>query len=102
MPGASRQLRGTTVESHATTKLGYGVQTDIDKLQLLYAPRDRSLAPRRVLDLRAACCAAQGDGGGLSLHLSKWVGRTLDKREQCSDWRRRPLREAQICYAESD
>ena len=40
--------------------------------------------------------------GGLATHLRQWDGRMLDKREQCSDWRARPLSDSQVLYAAAD
>ena len=52
----------------------------------------------------------QGDDGswtssrhpGLSKVAERWLGRTVNKAEQCSDWDARPLSPAQLAYAAMD
>ena len=39
---------------------------------------------------------------GLRDACATWLGRRLDKSEQCSDWDARPLTEAQVAYAALD
>lgn len=71
--------------------LGFGVLTDLNKLQLLF---DDRLLAKRVVDLRDACLVAETQEGGpeaqqrrsLASVLARWAGVTLDKTEQCSDW----------------
>lgn len=41
-------------------------------------------------------------GHGLAAVCRRELGYELDKTEQCSDWRRRPLRDRQIVYAALD
>ena len=53
--------------------------------------------PRRpVVDLQRAGHV------GLRDACATWLGRRLDKSEQCSDWERRPLSRAQVAYAALD
>ena len=67
-----------------------------------------------MLDLQRAALQfahgrARGDGEkrqwntpGLGLVCATWLGRRLDKQEQCSDWDRRPLSASQVAYAAAD
>ena len=85
--------------------LGYGVQVDIDRLQLLYRhPQLSPLTARRVVDLRDACLSAATlpCETGLAAQLRAWTGKSLDKAMQCSDWAARPLSAAQVAYAAAD
>jgi len=75
--------------------LGFAFEHDRLRLEaLLPAAVDR---PRRpVVDLQRAGHV------GLRDACATWLGRRLDKSEQCSDWERRPLSRAQIAYAALD
>ena len=90
-------------------KLGFGLQGDLDRLQLLYGSEHPGLVARRVVDLREACSAARhpsaehpGTEGGLSVQMKTWTGQGIDKTLQCSDWKARPLTNAQTAYAAAD
>ena len=91
------------------TVLGYGFQTDLDKIALRSGWRFTNRVTR-LIDLRDACAAAGARGGcggervssGLSADLARWIGQQLDKTEQISEWHIRPLRAAQIRYAAAD
>ena len=39
---------------------------------------------------------------GLKFVAERWLGKTMDKSMQCSDWDARPLSRAQLCYAATD
>ena len=39
---------------------------------------------------------------GLKLVAERWLGKTMDKAMQCSDWDTRPLSRAQLHYAAAD
>ena len=39
---------------------------------------------------------------GLSAVAEHWLGKALDKEQQCSDWDSRPLSERQLRYAACD
>ena len=87
--------------SETVRVLGFSIQHDLDKLQLLYSPEHGfssgyRLTARRVVDLRgeSAC--------GLSSLLARYAGRKLDKSCQTSDWQRRPLSAQQVQYAAAD
>ena len=91
----------SVLASSSIRLLGFSLQTDLDKLQLLFTPErgfadDFKLEARRVVDLRTEAEM------GLSTVLSRWTGLSLDKAMQCSDWSIRPLSSEQITYAAAD
>jgi hypothetical protein len=75
--------------------------------------QDLAAARRQALCLRPSLAAGGGGGGGgaaaagraglgLAAVCAAALGARLDKREQCSDWDRRPLLPAQCAYAALD
>jgi hypothetical protein len=91
------QALSRVLSSDRVRVLGFGLQTDLDKLRLLYTPHrgyedGYTLVARRVVDLREAA----GRDGGLSASLARHARCTLDKTCQCSDWRHRPLSTSQV------
>jgi len=57
-----------------------------------------------VIDLQimAMPYALKGLTPGLKHVAEAWLGQTLDKSQQCSEWCRRPLSAAQLAYAATD
>ena len=88
------------LESDSVLILGYGLQTDLNKLRLLPPASGARCfeCVRHAIDLRAGC---EGDLG-LSKCLERLCGLQLDKAAQCSDWQQRPLKPAQLAYAAAD
>uniref|UniRef100_A0A8C3QX34 Exonuclease 3'-5' domain containing 3 n=1 Tax=Cyanoderma ruficeps TaxID=181631 RepID=A0A8C3QX34_9PASS len=110
----------------AITKLGYGMSGDLSSLvATCSALKDTEKQMQGVVDLLAVDKQLQWgkdsrkvDGllpdhsheekgvgqpeKGLSLLVQHVLGKPLDKREQLSNWEKRPLREEQILYAASD
>ena len=107
--------------------LGFGIQQDLDKLQMLFTPArgfpaEFRLEAERVVDLRDVAAAkgasrqegsgagggrgggggGSGGGEGLSAQLLRWAGCALEKEAQCSDWATRPLSQEQKRYAAAD
>ncbi|XP_063265502.1 exonuclease mut-7 homolog isoform X4 [Prinia subflava] len=110
----------------AITKLGYGMSGDLSSLAATCsALKEMEKQMQGVVDLLAVDKQLQWgkdsqkvDGlspehshekkgvrqpeKGLSLLVQHVLGKPLDKREQLSNWEKRPLREEQILYAASD
>lgn len=53
----------------------------------------------RVVDMPAPSVDGTKGPRGLSLLVQQVLGKPLDKRQQLSNWDRRPLSEAQLVYA---
>ncbi|NXO22423.1 MUT7 Exonuclease, partial [Cisticola juncidis] len=102
----------------AITKLGYGMSGDLSSLAATCsALKGMDKQMQSVVDLLAVD-KQKVDGlspehshkkkglrqpeKGLSLLVQHVLGKPLDKREQLSNWEKRPLREEQILYAASD
>ena len=67
-------------------RLGYSIENVVDTLDVSRERHGKGVAGGHKL---AAVCARE-------------LGIELDKREQCSNWRRRPLTEEQVAYAALD
>ncbi|XP_014681233.1 PREDICTED: exonuclease mut-7 homolog [Priapulus caudatus] len=103
-------------------KLGFAFDTDLSMLSKSFpSTKEHLMGMRRVVDiftlnneLKKACPdlhvnshTPAGDGvsvqyRGLSELVYQCLGRPLDKREQYSNWERRPLRKSQLVYAVLD
>ena len=57
-----------------------------------------------ITDVQALCQErlSLGYAPSLSAAASLVLGRPIDKRQQCSNWERRPLSQAQVAYAAID
>uniref|UniRef100_K7E1H7 3'-5' exonuclease domain-containing protein n=1 Tax=Monodelphis domestica TaxID=13616 RepID=K7E1H7_MONDO len=96
------------------TKLGYGMSGDLCSLSTTYpALREMEKQAQGILDLLQVDKQVRKEPSsktkrtrhaekGLSLLVQNLLGKPLDKREQLSNWEKRPLREEQILYAASD
>lgn len=89
--------------------LGFAFSSDAQKLASLMHDDMLSSAKQQVevLDIQKVAIAAQanvsrGYNPGLKAVAERWLGLSLDKTEQCSDWDQRPLTQAQIHYAAAD
>mmetsp|Transcript_98079 Transcript_98079/g.280654 ORF Transcript_98079/g.280654 Transcript_98079/m.280654 type:complete len:605 (-) Transcript_98079:87-1901(-) len=68
---------------------------------------EEGVGPMAVVDLQAVAVARGGGawGGGtpgLGKVSARWLGKDVSKKEQCSDWDRRPLTASQLHYAAAD
>ena len=127
-PGAACAAHGGVAS--APTLLGFAFAHDIARLRTLSghehmrtpsghiatrAEAGSSGARPHVIDLQRAAMglrdgkaydAVPGAGRrytpGLGLVCATWLRKRLDKREQCSEWDRRPLSHAQLAYAAAD
>eukprot|EP00928_Gymnodinium_smaydae_P050751 TRINITY_DN34312_c0_g1_i1.p1 TRINITY_DN34312_c0_g1~~TRINITY_DN34312_c0_g1_i1.p1 ORF type:complete len:695 (+),score=119.76 TRINITY_DN34312_c0_g1_i1:75-2087(+) len=89
------------------TILGWSFDEDRRRLRELLSESDDkshmdSELPVRDLQVPCTRLLEASSSPGLSLACFKLLGHPLDKTEQCSDWRRRPLTESQTRYAAMD
>lgn len=87
--------------------IGWSFQEDAKRLKELCGDTACSCT-FPVLDLQPICtlgATASTKSGcmeGLAVTCARFLGKPVDKSEQCSDWRQRPLSDAQRCYAALD
>ena len=79
-------IHNADFERSVLGRLGFTIEGVIDTLEVSRRRRGRVI-----------------DGGhGLAAVCLRELGLEIDKRDQCSDWRRRPLTEDQVAYAALD
>ncbi|EED93809.1 predicted protein [Thalassiosira pseudonana CCMP1335] len=94
--------------THVLHVIGFGCKEDFSRLRA--SPSADLWFPRNIIanDLRQLISETSGLGGkgGMHLGLSRacehYLGKQLDKAEQCSDWSARPLSTEQREYAALD
>ncbi|XP_044634203.2 exonuclease mut-7 homolog isoform X1 [Equus asinus] len=112
---AFSQLVLRLLSDPSITKLGYGMAGDLRSLgascpalahveKQLRGSLDLQQVHRqmRVVDMPAPSVDGTKGPRGLSLLVQQVLGKPLDKRQQLSNWDRRPLSEAQLVYAATD
>ena len=75
---------------------------DIQKVAMAHATIDAKGAVTRGDGSGSSSSRSRGRMPGLSAVAEHWLGRALDKEQQCSDWDSRPLSERQLRYAACD
>lgn len=98
----AKALRDTVGHLFATakwTKVGFACSQDIQRLRSVSSAGSNHWLPdcQSVVDLKSLV-----PGQGLSRCCEKYLGKPLDKSEQCSLWTRRPLTQHQRIYAALD
>jgi len=84
--------------------LGFSFKQDISRLAVLLGDGENN-SHLDVLDLQKLAFSAgdkRSNMPGLNSLAVDYLSLCLDKREQCSDWDRRPLTESQLQYAAAD
>ena len=81
--------------------LGFGCSQDLAKLRATPAAAPWVDDDQEIYDLQTALSRKRG-GPGLAAAAKAYLGKALDKSQQCSDWDARPLSEAQRAYAALD
>ena len=82
----TKVIHNAAFERAVLAQYGIGIASAVDTLELSRSARGRDAPGGHSL---AAVCRRE-------------LGRELDKAEQTSDWRRRPLTESQLAYAALD
>lgn len=88
---------GTLLADPTRLKILHAAENDI-----LMLKRDFSFAFANIFDTMLAARILGWPQVGLAALLAQRFGLTLDKREQLTDWGRRPLTPAQLSYARLD
>lgn len=114
-PAPRRGLASALRDSfHGAEVLGWSFSEDRKRLQELVAKEGQLLDSSeaiqqlqlQIMDLQPICCKTMGaprsSSPSLSTACAALLGHPLDKRQQCSDWRRRPLSHEQLQYAALD
>ncbi|CAK0883686.1 unnamed protein product [Prorocentrum cordatum] len=104
---ALRALVRSLLASDRALLLGFAFAQDMRRLRALARGSGAEPPPdARVVDLQAVAVARAPELRarlpGLKATAESWLGRTLDKSQQCSNWDARPLTASQLKYAVAD
>ena len=92
-------LRWALESDDQVTVLGFAFHGDLAALRRICG---RDLQPRSLVDLQPLATSRGEDTPSLQRVCARTLEVRLDKREQCSDWARRPLTQSQFAYAALD
>lgn len=104
---ATDELLQAVLWSEDVYKLGFSFAYDVKRMKASYSHlKVWSERSKNLVDVKQLAFAASPSKMSLRCGLAaltrQVTGFTLDKKEQCSDWGRRPLTEGQIAYAAAD
>lgn len=112
--GAGQELNDATDEllqavlwSEHLYKLGFSFEYDIKRMKASYSHlKVWGEKSKNLIDVKQLAFAASPNKMplrcGLAVLTRQVIGCILDKKQQCSDWGKRPLTEDQIAYAAAD
>jgi hypothetical protein len=98
-----RLFASTSSSLEPAVVVGFACRQDLAQLQATSCPRKEHwlTATTAVVDLKG-CVKAPYGNLGLARCCERYLGKPLDKSEQCSQWTRRPLSPEQRMYAALD
>lgn len=104
---ATDELLKAVLWSEGVYKLGFSFAYDVKRMKASYSHlsvwEEKS---RNLVDVKQLAYAAMPNKTplrcGLAVLTRQVIGCLLDKKEQCSDWGKRPLTESQMAYAAAD
>ena len=79
-----------------------GLLEDPEVVKIFHAAEDLGAEVRGLFDTQVAMTLLQHDKTGLAALIESYYGMVLSKKEQRSDWGRRPLSDSQVAYARID
>ncbi len=85
------------LEDPAVVKIFHAAEFD-----LMLIKKDLGAEVRGLFDTQVAMTLLQHEKTGLAALIESYYGMVLSKKEQRSDWGRRPLSESQVAYARID
>ena len=98
-----RLFASTSSSLDSAVVVGFACRQDLAQLRATPCPRQKHwlTATTAVVDLKG-CVEARYGNLGLARCCERYLGKPLDKSEQCSQWTRRPLSPEQRVYAALD
>ncbi|MBL7009358.1 MAG: ribonuclease D [Planctomycetes bacterium] len=94
--GGLRAVKGL-LEDPEVVKIFHAAEFDLMLIQ-----KDLGAEVRGLFDTQVAMTLLQHDKTGLAALIESYYGMVLSKKEQRSDWGRRPLSDSQVAYARID
>jgi ribonuclease D len=87
-------------ENDNIKKIGFDLKGDIK--HMISSLNMEFMFIRSLFDLYSIYEELHGEKSALANVVKQYLGKELDKFEQCSDWQTKPLRKGQIVYAAKD